>query len=108
MCWVLKELKDDIGLKELKRYCCPIVVDIAAIAIMIKTRTRVMRWPGSSSGLRVARGTKVFGERLPDLARLAQLLHQRLPWRTFLKLIVGLVAFTFYSALHKVHIFFSS
>lgn len=55
MCWVLKELKDDIGLKELKRYCCPIVVDIAAIAIMVKTRTIGMRWP-SSNGSSVEAG----------------------------------------------------
>lgn len=58
MCWVLKELNDDIGLKELKRYCCPIVVDIAAIAIMVKTRTRVKRWPGSSGGSRGDAGNK--------------------------------------------------
>lgn len=34
MCWVLKELKELMGLKELKRYCWPIVVDIAAIVIV--------------------------------------------------------------------------
>lgn len=34
MCWLLKELKDDMGLKVLKRYCCPIVVDIAAMVIV--------------------------------------------------------------------------
>lgn len=55
MCWELKELKDDIGLKELKRYCCPIVVDIAAIAIMVKTRTIGVRRP-SSSGSSVEAG----------------------------------------------------
>ncbi|MPC42826.1 hypothetical protein E2C01_036458 [Portunus trituberculatus] len=55
MCWELKELKDDIGLKELKRYCCPIVVDIAAIAIMVKTRTIGVRW-SSSSGSNVEAG----------------------------------------------------